>query len=418
MKNNKKFQLNVNTNSKFYQNHKKELEKLRDYYRKTLSDDIMPFWDERILDREMGGYFNCYDRSGKRVRDVKPGWFVGRNIYTYSLMYNEFEKRKEWLNIAEEGVKFLVEKAYLGNGRFAQMMDRDGQVINGAISIYTDHFAVKGLYEYILASGKKEYIPYARVLTDWLFCNIRKPEILEREGIKKGIRKHSINFLTLLVAIESRKLFGDTYRDILEDCVHKTLYDFTNDEYKAVFEYITDDGRPYMEDEGRIVDPGHGMEALWFCIIAGMELGKKEWIERASKAIGWLIDRGYDETYGGFLQETDIDGDPKDKTKFTMYDDIKVPWDAKIWWVQAESLIAICLSALVTENEKHYEYFIKLHNYIADNFHDKEHGEWYSYLHRNGDMLCDHKGTVLKGPYHVPRCMLMIYQIIDSYLNN
>lgn len=417
MKFNKRFQLSANKNSGFYQKHKDELKNLKEHYRKALSEDIMPFWDARVLDKEQGGYFNCFDRTGILESDAKPGWFVGRDIYTYSLLYNEFERNPEWLKAAEHGLSFLIDKAYLKNGRFAQMMTGDGSVVNGAISIFTDHFAVKGLYEYIIASGKKDLIPYARVLTDWLFCNVKKNEVLAKEGIKEGTKKHAINFLTLLVALESRKLFGDTYRDVLEDCIKATLYEFTNDEYKAVFEYIREDGTPYKENEGRIIDPGHGMEALWFCMKAGLECGRSDWIQRASEAIDWLIDRCYDETYGGFLQDTDVDGYPNDRSKYTLYYDVRVQWDAKIWWVQAEALIALGLSALLTENERHYDYFIKLHSYIEEHFHDKEYGEWYSYLNRDGSILYDRKGTVLKGPYHVPRCMLLTYQHIDSYLN-
>lgn len=416
MENEKNIQLSADKNSRFYQSHKNELEGLREFYRKTLTDVIMPFWDSRVLDSEQGGYFNCFDRTGKLYSDLKPGWFLGRNIYNYSLLYNELEKNPEWLRIAGEGVSYLTQKAYLENGRFAQMMKRDGQVINGAASIFTDHFAVKGLYEYIAASGNKELIPYARVLGDWLFCNINKREILEKEGIKEGTKKHAINFLTLLVALESRRLFGDTYEGILEDCVQQTLYEFSNDEHKAVFEYVREDGTPYLKDEGRIIDPGHGLEALWFCMKAGIELGRRDWIQRASEVVDWLIDRCYDEEFGGFLQETDVDGYPSDRGKYTLYYDIKVPWDAKIWWVQAEALIALGLSALLTENERHYDYFIRMHKYIEEFFHDKEYGEWYSYLNRDGIILSDRKGTVLKGPYHVPRCMLMTYRHISSYL--
>lgn len=403
-------------NSDFYQKHKIELEQLREFYRKTLSEDIMPFWEKRVLDKEMGGYFNCFDKSGKLERDVKCGWFVGRDIYSFSLLYNQFEKRPEWLKLSEEGVNFMMEKAYLKNGRFAQMMARNGEVINGAISIFTDHFAVKGLYEYITASEKKEYIPFAKELTDQLFANVKNPDILENEGIKKDVKKHAINFMTLLVAMESRKLFGDTYQNILEDCVEQSLYEFANDKYKAVFEYIKEDGTAFQEDEGRIIDPGHGMEAMWFCMKAGLECHRKDWVSRASEAVGWLIDRCYDEANGGFLQETDVDGFPKDSKKFTMYDDVKVPWDAKIWWVQAEALYALAMSSLLTENERHYEYFMKMHHYTETFFHDKAEGEWYSYLYRNNEVLCDKKGTVLKGPYHVPRCILQTYLLIDEYL--
>lgn len=404
-----------NKNSKFYQSHKLELVTLHRHYRKTLTEDIIPFWEARVLDKEEGGYFNCFDRMGRLERDVKCGWFLGRDIYTFSRLYHEFEQKPEWLKLAEEGVSFLKEKAYMGKGRFAQMMSRKGEIINGAVSIFTDHFAVKGLYEYIIASGKEEYIPLAKDLTDQLFLNIQAPEILAREGVEKGFKKHAINFMTLLVALESRKLFGDTYLDVLERCVESSLYEFANDKYKAVFEVVREDGSACPKGEGRLVDPGHGMEAMWFCMQAGLECNRRDWIDRASQAIDWLIDRCYDESYGGFVQMTYVDRESTEG-KYVLYDDVKVPYDAKIWWIQAEALYALGMSALLTENERHYEYFIKMHHYTETYFHDKEFGEWYSYLYRNGDILCDKKGTVLKGPYHVPRCILQLYQLIDQYL--
>ena len=405
----------ANKNSNFHQKHQHELESLREFYRKTLTEDVIPFWESRILDQEQGGYYNCFDRSGVLERDVKCGWFLGRDIYTFARLYNEFEKNPEWLRLSEEGVSFLKEKAYMGNGRFAQMMSRNGEIINGSISIFTDHFAVKGFYEYILASGKEECIPFAKDLTDRLFANVQAPEVLIQEGVQEGFKKHAINFMTLLLALESRKLFGDTYLKVLEQCVECSLYEFANEKYKAVFEVIREDGSAYPEGEGRLVDPGHGLEAMWFCMKAGLECNRRDWIDRASEAIDWLIDRCYDEVYGGFVQMTYVDGESTEGN-YVLYDDIQVPFDAKIWWIQAEALVALGMSALLTENEKHYEYFTKLHHYTEKYFHDREYGEWYSYLYRNGTILSDKKGTVLKGPYHVPRCMLELVQLMDGYL--
>lgn len=185
------------------------------------------------------------------------------------------------------------------------MLDRDGTPTAGATSIFTDHFAVKGLYAYIEAAGAKEEIPYAKALTEKLFAHVKEPDILATEGIPHNLQKHAICFMTLLVALEGRGLFKDLYRPILEDCIHRSLYQFANDRLQVPFEYVDKDGLPVPTGEGRLVDPGHSMEALWFCMRAGEELGQPRYIQRAVQVLDWVLRLGWDSEYGGFYQHVD-----------------------------------------------------------------------------------------------------------------
>ena len=100
----------------------------------------------------------------------------------------------------------------------------------------------------------------------------------------------------------------------------------------------------------------------------------------------------------------------------TDYEGIPAAWDSKIWWVQAEGLNALFMSALLNENEKHFIYFKKLYEYTELYFRDKKYGEWYSILNREGGVLCDWKGFELKGPYHITRCLMKISLLAEKYL--
>ena len=71
----------------------------------------MPFWEGRCLDREHGGYLTCFDRIGNVTDNNKYIWFQGRQLYVYSELYNEIEKRPQWLEHARWGYDFLVKKA-------------------------------------------------------------------------------------------------------------------------------------------------------------------------------------------------------------------------------------------------------------------------------------------------------------------
>lgn len=406
--------------STFYNKHRQELKKIREETRAWLLEDIVPFWEMRVVDRDYGGYLNCFDRKGRLYDTTKQGWFVGRNMYTFSALYNHIGPREEWLAVVQAGRDYMKTSFRAGDGRFNQELDREGKVKKGATSVFTDHFAVKGLYEYIRAAGKTgnvQEVLYARTLSDSLFCHVKDREILRHEGVPDGWQKHAVNFMNLIVALESRPLFGDTYEGIARECVHKSLYEFASDNYEAPFETIKSDGTPCLQGLGRIIDAGHTMESLWFCMRAGLELGEPSWIERAGHIMDWVILRCYDQTFGGFLQHVDVEQKcPENEFLITDYSSIPVGWEDKIWWVQAEALYALLMSGLLNEQEKHFAYFKELYDYIGRYFRDSRYGEWYAVLKRDGTVLCDKKGFALKGAYHIPRCLMQIVTLLDWYL--
>ena len=89
--------------SDFYRRHSDEARRLLESFRQQLLTDVMPFWTQRVEDHEFGGYFNDFDRFGNRTGDEKPGWFVGRDLYTFSIMSRLFGPNDRWLELARVG---------------------------------------------------------------------------------------------------------------------------------------------------------------------------------------------------------------------------------------------------------------------------------------------------------------------------
>ena len=385
----------------------------------VLLERVIPFWSERVVDKQFGGYFTCFDQLGSLSDTRKPGWFIGRIMYTFSLLCQRFGARDEWLEIAKAGYDFLP-GASAGDGRFAQMLSRKGEILAGAVSIFTDHFAVKGLINFLTALGNKadeKDIAYTKELLDKLLIHVKDPEILRLECPDERFQKHAVNFMTMAVLIEAKKLFGSEYDSILREYVSRSLYQFASDELGAPMEYIGRDGKPLPEGPGRITDAGHTMESLWFSMEAADLLGEKEWYHRAGEVLDWVIRDCWDDQYGGFIQHRDFErGEPEEIFLITDYDGTPVGWQDKIWWVQAESLIALCMSAVRNNNEKHWDKFKELYQYVRLHLTDPRTGEWYSFLHRDGRMLLPDLGSTLKGPYHVPRCLMMITGILEKAL--
>lgn len=406
--------------SEFYKKNKLVLKRILTEIEEELLTDNVPFWEERICDRNYGGFLQGYNRRGELMDTDKYGWFVGRTMSTFGSLYHQAEQKPLWLDIVKSGREYMKGSFCAGKGRYNYQLSRQGSVKKGTTSIFTDVFAVEGLYEYLQCmegEQKAEGLKYTENLSDILFDNIQNPQVLLQEGIREGFQKHAICFMQTLVALKSRAAFGNRYRDILTQCVEKTLYEFASDTYQAPFENIGTDGKPKLEKEGRIIDPGHTMEALWFSMEAGKECDNKKYIERAQVVLDWVIDRAYDEEFGGFYQHVDIDGAVKDKEFLeSSYAGRPVAWNDKVWWVQAEGLNALLMSALYNENERHFSYFLKQYDYVEQYFRDKEYGEWFALLKRDGSILSDEKGFELKGPYHVPRCLMTMKLLITEYI--
>lgn len=394
----------------FRENHTKELEVLSKKMKQQLTQNV-EFWEGCILDEY--GYVSCIDRYGRKYDDTRSGWFFGRNLYTFSYLAKEFKFSTETL--ARVGRNYLDTSFYAGNGRFNKYLNKYGEVVEGSTNIFTDHFAIKGLYEYIYAFDKKDDLKFAEELSETLFKNVTDLAILNNEGVTKECKKHSVNFMTMLVAMESEKLWGDKYAEIVNNAINSTLYDFAKDEHQAQFEYINTDGS--LVGKSRVVDIGHSFESLWFA----MEWGNKynqSYVRRAEVILDWIIERGFDKEYGGFVQNVDVyNSCPEEDFKSSIYINHKINWDDKIWWVQAEALLALAHSALLNENECHYKHFIDLYEYIEIYFRDKEYGEWFSFCKRDGEIISDNKGFELKGPYHVTRCLAKIIKLIDEYIS-
>ena len=82
-----------------------------------------------------------------------------------------------------------------------------------------------------------------------------------------------------------------------------------------------------------------------------------------------------------------------------------------------EILIASLMAYRDTKDEKYLEWFFKTAEYCKTCFADDVCGEWYGYLRRDGkptEPPC--KGSTFKGPFHVPRSLIMADVLLGDIL--
>jgi N-acylglucosamine 2-epimerase len=77
----------------------------------------------------------------------------------------------------------------------------------------------------------------------------------------------------------------------------------------------------------------------------------------------------------------------------------------KFWWPHCEAEIATLLAWTLTNDKKYLEMYERVHGWNRAHFPDPEFGEWYGYLHRDGRVSVPSKGSLWKGPFHLPRML-------------
>ena len=83
---------------------------LAEFYQRKLFDGCLPFWFPRAVDESHGGCLHCLDGDGTLLDEDKSVWAQGRMSWMLLTLYQERERRAEWLAWAESGLRFLQQK--------------------------------------------------------------------------------------------------------------------------------------------------------------------------------------------------------------------------------------------------------------------------------------------------------------------
>ncbi len=179
-------------------------------------------------------------------------------------------------------------------------------------------------------------------------------------------------------------------------------------ELKCVLETVASDGSMIDNPAGRTVNPGHSCENSWFIMCEALYSKDDELMKKALNLLDWHTERGWDKENGGMFYFVDVLGRPCEQLE----------WDMKLWWVHNEVLISTLLAYAVTKDKKYWDMFEKTYDYTFSHFADREYGEWYGYLHRDGSVSHTQKGSLWKGPFHLPRCLMLCEEILTVLESN
>jgi len=89
----------------------------------------------------------------------------------------------------------------------------------------------------------------------------------------------------------------------------------------------------------------------------------------------------------------------------------------KFWWPQCEAIIANLEAYRLTGENKFRERFDQVRDWAWTHLKDREHSEWYGYLHRDGTVAQPAKGNLFKGPFHIPRMLVKCYDELSGLID-
>ena len=375
-------------------------------YKKDLLENILPFWLKNAIDYENGGIFTQLDREGNIYGREKSVWFQGRALWVFSKVYNIIEKNEGFLKAAERIYSFLP-KCTDTDGRMYFTVTEDGRGLQKRRYYFSETFAAIGCAELYKATGRTEVLASAEKYFNVAyecFTGIRKnqPKINPENSKMKALSPVMIMLSTAQTMGSMDCENKEKYRAIASECLNEILNGGFLTE-RGLLESVSNEGEFVDCPSGRVVNPGHSLEAAWFIMLEGILSDNKEAIDIGKKIIDITLPLGIDRKNGGIIAFTDIEGKPP----------VQLEWDMKLWWPQCEAMIALRMAYVLFGDEKYREKYEELKEYCEKYFIDTEMGEWYGYLHYDNTVSTSLKGNIFKGPFHIPR-LYMIMAVLDE----
>ena len=383
------------------------LENYRDRYRVELFESVVPFWLKHSLDHDFGGYFSCLDREGGVYDTRKYVWLQGRTVWVFSKLYNEVERKREWLEAARTGAEFLRRNALDPGGRCYFSLTREGRPEGVQRKPYSAVFVMMGMLEYAKATGEKSWREQAVDLFWKIRAWIEYPGMLGRPRLEgeAPASKLADTMVVAMMALELYEATGDRrYNRAMFDCLEAASRHW-EPERRILLESAAPDGEKRLDSpDGRFFNPGHSIETACFLLRILRRHPNAERRKQVLDILEGSLEFGWDSEFGGLYYFTDIQGKPM----------LPLEAEMKLWWPHTEAIHAVILAYRLTREKKWLEWLERLDQYVFSHFPDQDYGEWFGYCDRHGNITNTCKGNNYKGMYHLARFLLMSIQEIEK----
>lgn len=376
------------------------------------------FWLEHGMDHKYGGVYTCLDRKGEICSTDKSVWMQGRCGWIFAYLCHVYGMKPEWLEASKSCLDFMERHCinHAAGRRMYFTVTDDGKPLRQRRYCYSEAFYAMANAEYYGVTGDRVCLERAHEAYElyWkLNHGMTDPTGLgpktipeTRAGRSFGIPMILLNVTSILRRVDPER--ADFYDERAKACVDEIFRYHVKSELQCVLENVAPDGTPRLYcTEGRMVNPGHDIESVWFLLEQAGYLHDRALVEKAAQIFDWAFETGWDREYGGLLYFTDCLGKPPEAYEH----------DMKLWWPHNELMISSIYLYRDTNREAYLETFYLALDYCQKHFADPAYGEWYGYLRRDGlPTMPPVKGSTFKGPFHMPRSMVQVDLAISEIL--
>jgi N-acylglucosamine 2-epimerase len=347
--------------------------------------------------------------------------------------------RAALISAAAAGAAFLEENAFAPDGQVYFSLSRDGKPAALQRKPFAAYFLVMALNEVARATGDDAMRERALGLFERVLGWIRTPGSLGRPVLdgSPALDQLNVPMITLNVIMELAE-FGDTDLSTfypreqawaVAEILKHVIRDPASGCITAVLEGVTPDGKAdYSHVDGRVINPGHVIEAGWFLLAwaqankatplaegtaGAAALPTPAALEHAAlEVMAWAFEFGWDScnpdaelkpaAAGGLLYFKDAEA----------WTPPQLEHDMKLWWPANEAMIGCAMAYRLTSEAVWMERFDRVASWAYGHLCDRTHGEWFGYCSRDGAVTHRFKGGAYKGCFHVPRCLLMCQRLL------
>jgi mannobiose 2-epimerase len=390
--------------------------------RECLTQNILPFWLNNMLDKRRGGWYGRMTGKGLIVEDAPRGAILyARLLWTMSAAYRVLSDRS-YLDAATMTKDYIIEhfmdKEY--GGTFWSVA-ADGQPLDTKKQFYAQGFMLYGFSEYARATGDeeamqmawqlfelierhawdKEYGGYIEACTrDWqTITDMRLSAKDENYPKSQNTHLHIIepytNLLRLLRETKPKSEYAGKVSAAVDRLVSLFINHILNPKSHHLDLFFDMDWTRKSTTESY----GHDIECSWLMHEATLVLGNEtilNKVEPVVRKVAQASEKGL-QTDGSMIYESD-DND-------------------RHWWVQAEAVVGFLNLYQHFGDKDALQKALRLWQYIREHLIDHKHGEWYWSIRADGSVnLDDDHAGFWKCPYHNGRMCLEIIERIESML--
>lgn len=378
-------------------------------YGKYLVDEILPHWLKISKDEEFGGVYNWFDENSMVASTDKIVWFLGREMWSYSMAYRLVDARPEYIDMCEHLYAFL-KKITPPSGRLPYTVTRDGKLKSAQNDIfyYSEIFCAMGCAQYYRICKREEVWESAELYFDLVYDLYKKNKLTTQEEADEPCKALGLH-MAMLAMVQFVRNVGRDYekydaaaRDVMNEMMSGG---FIDEEEKHVNEYKPLGKEPLKTWVADMCYPGHVYEAAWFVLCEGEVKDDDKIREFGRKLLDYAMPEGFEEI-------TELIPTDRNLSKPLEEDLI----DTFRHWPGQEATVAFRMAHYMFGEGKYLKLANRIEKAAFDYFADREDGRWYISINKSDGKVQERKNKSghIEGPFHLERYLLAMKSITET----